>query len=168
MSSTKQFHDVMREWVEVFMGRSMHDLSRFIKQADLNMAQFSTLMRLYHPGNCGVSDVGAQLGMTNAAASQLVEKLVQFGLVERTEAAHDRRVRRLTLTRQGRALVTSSMEARLGWTRELAESLPPQRREAIIQSISELIKAAHGLEQPIAAATPAKSWAREVREPEKR
>ena len=149
MSSTKQFHDAMREWVEVFMSRSMHDLSRFIKQADLNMAQYATLMRLYHHQNCGVSEVGAQLGITNAAASQLVEKLVQNGLVERSESAEDRRVRHLALTRQGRALVSSSLEARLGWTRALAESLPPQRREAIVQAIADLIEAAHGLEQPV-------------------
>ena len=138
----------MREWVELFMARSMHDLTRFIKQADLNMAQYSTLMRLHHLDNCGVSDVGEKLGITNAAASQLVDKLVQAGLVARTEAAHDRRVRQLALTDQGRALVKSSLEARLSWTRGLGESLPPAKRDAIIQALSEMIKAGQRLEQP--------------------
>jgi DNA-binding MarR family transcriptional regulator len=138
----------MREWVELFMARSMHDLTRFIKQADLNMAQYSTLMRLHHLDHCGVSDVGEKLGITNAAASQLVDKLVQAGLVARTEAAHDRRVRELALTDQGRALVKSSLEARLSWTRGLGESLPPDRRDAIIQALSEMIEAGQRLEQP--------------------
>ena len=130
MSTSKHFHSVMREWVELFMARSMHDLTRFIKQADLNMAQYSTLMRLHHLDHCGVSDVGEKLGITNAAASQLVDKLVQAGLVARTEAAHDRRVRQLALTDQGRALVNSSLDARLSWTRALADGLPPARRQA--------------------------------------
>ena len=138
----------MREWVELFMARSMHDLTRFIKQADLNMAQYSTLMRLHHLDHCGVSDIGEKLGITNAAASQLVDKLVQAGLVARTEAAHDRRVRELALTDQGRALVKSSLEARLSWTRGLGESLPPDRRDAIIQALSEMIEAGQRLEQP--------------------
>ena len=148
MSTSKQFNATMREWVELFMARSMHDLTRFIKQADLNMAQYSTLMRLHHLDHCGVSDVGEKLGITNAAASQLVDKLVQAGLVARTEAAHDRRVRELALTDQGRALVKSSLEARLSWTRGLGESLPPAKRDAIIQALSEMIEAGQRLEQP--------------------
>jgi DNA-binding MarR family transcriptional regulator len=147
--STKQFQGVMREWVELFMTRSMHDLARFIKQADLNMAQYSTLMRLYHLDNCGVSDIGEKLGITNAAASQLVDKLVQAGLVARTEAVHDRRVRQLALTDQGRALVKSSLEARLSWTHALDESLPPDKRDAIIQALAELVEAGQNLEQPV-------------------
>jgi DNA-binding MarR family transcriptional regulator len=150
MSTSKQFNGVMREWVELFMTRSMQDLARFIKRADLSMAQYSTLMRLHHLDNCGVSDIGEKLGITNAAASQLVDKLVQAGLVARTEALHDRRVRQLALTDQGRAVVKSSLEARVGWTRGLGESLPPSKRAAIIQALSELIEAAQGLEQPAA------------------
>src|SRR6187431_2064185 len=148
MSTSKQFNGVMREWVELFMTRSMQDLMRFVKQADLSMAQYSTLMRLHHLDNCGVSDIGEKLGITNAAASQLVDKLVQAGLVARTEAAHDRRVRQLALTDQGRALVKSSMEARVSWTRGLGNSLPPAKREAIITALSQLIDAAQGMEQP--------------------
>ena len=148
MSTSKHFDAVMREWVELFMIRSMQDLARFIKQADLNMAQYSTLMRLHHLDNCGVSDIGEKLGITNAAASQLVDKLVQAGLVARTEAAHDRRVRQLALTDQGRTLVKSSLEARLSWTRGLGESLPPAKRDAIVQALSEMIEAGQRLEQP--------------------
>src|SRR5713226_3504436 len=115
MSSANKFHAVMREWVKVFMSRSTQDLVPFLKHSELNMAQFGALMRLYHQDNCGVSDIGDQFGITHPAASQLVEKLVQNGLVERTEAAHDRRVRHLALTSKGRALVESSLETRLSW-----------------------------------------------------
>ena len=148
MSSVNKFHAVMREWVKEFMSRSTQDLIPFLKQSDLNMAQYGTLMRLHHQDKCGVSDIGDQLGITHPAASQLVEKLVQNGLVERTEAAHDRRVRQLALTSKGRALVQSSLEARLGWTRALGESIPNDRREAIVQAMTELIAAAQDLEKP--------------------
>jgi DNA-binding MarR family transcriptional regulator len=138
----------MREWVKVFMARSTQDLVPFLKQSELNMAQFGALMRLYYQDKCGVSDIGDQFGITHPAASQLVEKLVQNGLVERTEAAHDRRVRELALTSKGRALVESSLEARLSWTRSLGETIPNDRREAIVQAMTELIAAAQALGQP--------------------
>jgi hypothetical protein len=57
-------------------------------------------------------------------------------------------VRQLALTDQGRALVKSSLEARLSWTRGLGESLPPAKREAIIHALSAMIEAGQRLEQP--------------------
>jgi DNA-binding MarR family transcriptional regulator len=146
MSTTEQFHATMRQWVEVFMRRSMRDLHRFLKGSDLNMGQYSTLMRLYHDPNCGVSDVGTQLGITNAAASQLVDKLVQQHLVERAEAEHDRRVKQLSLTARGRSLIEESFNARLGWADALAEALPAAQRAAVVTAMTDMIAAAQGLD----------------------
>ncbi len=146
MSATKQLSLALRDWSEVLITRSMHDLMRFVRDAGLTMAQFSTLMRLYHSHHCGVSDVGTQLGVSNAAASQLVDKLVQHGLLERAEAAHDRRMKDLTLTAQGRALVERSLEARLGWADAVAEALSPDRREAVRQALLHLVEAARQTE----------------------
>jgi DNA-binding MarR family transcriptional regulator len=152
MSSTEQFSAVMREWVKVFMTRSMHDLLPYLKHHDLTMAQYSTLMRLYHQElhqerQCGVGDVGSHLGITTAAASQLVDKLVQQGLLVRTEAEHDRRVKHLALTEKGRALMEESFRVRLGWVDTLGQSLTPDRRLAVIAALRHLLNAAEQSEQ---------------------
>ncbi len=60
-------------------------------------------MRLKHGGKSGVSEIGGQMGVTNAAASQAVDRLVHLGLIERTEDPDDRRAKRLTLTQAGQA-----------------------------------------------------------------
>jgi DNA-binding MarR family transcriptional regulator len=148
MSSTKQFESIMRAWLEVFMSRSNEAFVRFLKKKELNYAQYGALMRLDHHGDCAVSDLGKQFGISNPAASQLVEKLVQVGLVERTESEHDRRMKQLALTSQGRALVRASMDARLDWARELGAALAPERRDAIAQALADLIAAAQTIEQP--------------------
>ncbi len=149
MSSDKQFESVMQAWFEVVLSRSTDDFVRFMKKYELNNAQYGTLMRLYHGGRCVVSDVGTQFGMTPPAASQLVEKLVEKGWVERTESEHDRRVKQLKLTQAGRALVRGSFEARYSWALKLGEKLPPERRDAIAQALSELIAAACSLDEPV-------------------
>jgi DNA-binding MarR family transcriptional regulator len=148
MSSTKQFESVIRAWFEVFMSRSTQEFVRFLKEKELNYAQYGALMRLYHGGNCAVGDLGKQFGFTAPAASQLVDKLVQEGLVERTEGLQDRRVKQLALTGDGRALVRASMDARLNWSRELGAALPPDQRDTIVQALADLIAAAQSLEQP--------------------
>jgi DNA-binding MarR family transcriptional regulator len=146
MSSAKQFESVLRAWLEVFMSRSTEEFARFLKHKELNYAQYGVLMRLYHHGDCGVSALSKPFGITLPAASQLVEKLVQEGYVERTESSQDRRVKQLALTSQGRALVRDSMDARLDWTRELSANLGPERRESIAQALAELIAGAQALE----------------------
>ena len=129
------------------MRRSMREMHRFLKDNELNMGQYSTMMRLFHDPNCGVSDVGAQLGITNAAASQLVDKLVQQRLVERTEAEHDRRMKELSLTPKGQNLIEGSFRARLGWADALAEALPAERRQAVIDAMQDMIAAAQQMDE---------------------
>ena len=55
-------------------------------------------MRLYHKGSCDVTAISRYSGVTNAATSQLVDRLVEKQLVERTENAQDRRMKQLSLT----------------------------------------------------------------------
>ena len=162
MSSAKQFNSVMRAWLEVFMSRSTEAFARFLKQKELNYAQYGALMRLYHHGDCAVSALSKPFGITIPAASQLVDKLVQEGYVERAESLHDRRVKQLALTSRGRALVRDSMDARLDWTRELSAALAPEQRETIAQALAELIAAAQSLETPELALSDHASRARPV------
>jgi len=144
---SQRFARCLREWAEVFGHRSMRDFVRFAKQAGISMPQMHTLMRLYHEGACGVSDVGAQLGVTNAAASQMIERLVQQGLVERTEDVHDRRVKHLSLTARGRALVQKGIEARRRWMDDLPKMLSAERQAAIVAALDYLTQAARRLEK---------------------
>jgi DNA-binding MarR family transcriptional regulator len=146
MPPSQQFVEVLREWSEVFMHRSMRDFKRFMNDSGLSMPQISTLMRLYHHGECAVSEVADDLGVTNAAASQMVERLVQLGLLERAENPSDRRAKQLTLTPKGRALIQKSLEARRRWMEELIAALTPERRKAIMAALLYLTEAAHRLE----------------------
>lgn len=151
MTSIELFQEKFRQWSEVFMARSMADTVRFVKQSDLSFAQFGTLMQLYHVHQCGVTDIASRLGVTNAAASQLIDKLVQAAMVERTEDEHDRRVKQLTLTPKGREWVEAGHKARLAWTVSLAESLSPEQRAAAIRAMDDLITAAQSLPAPESA-----------------
>ncbi len=142
MSPSEQLTQAIRTWAEVFIHRSMRDFRRFLGESGLTYVQFSVLMRLHHGERCGVSDIGEQLGVSRAAASQMVDRLVQMGLVERREDPDDRRVRRLSLTERGHTFVEEGIAARTRWLEDLAEVLAPDQREAIIQALNTLTEAA--------------------------
>ena len=142
MSPTIVFTEVIREWSEVFMQRSMRDFKRFMDETDLSFSQVNILMRLLHSGNTGVSEIGEQLGVTNAAASQAVDRLVQLGLIERTEDPEDRRAKRLALTPKGRKLIEKGIEARSQWVEGLTDALTPEQQSMIISALTLLTEAA--------------------------
>lgn len=70
-------------------------------QLDVTMAQLKALMTVADHGPLAVTSLGHALGVGAPAASYLVERLVQLGLVSRDEDPLDRRRTNVTLTGRG-------------------------------------------------------------------
>jgi DNA-binding MarR family transcriptional regulator len=147
MSQSIAFTEVIREWSEVFMHRSMRDFRKFMEETGLSFSQINILMRLKHGGNSGVSEIGDQLGVTNAAASQAVDRLVQLGLIKRTEDPDDRRAKKLALTPDGNALIEKGIEVRSQWVEGLTGALSPDEQSLIISALTLLTAAARSTKE---------------------
>ncbi len=147
MSSTEPLSDILHEWIQVFMRRSGQDFKHFMDDSGLSFSQVNTLMRLHHGEQVGISDIGQQIGITNAAASQLVDRLVQMHLLERTEDPVDRRIKRLTLTAKGDALVEKLIDFRRQWMVKFTNSLTPQQREAVSSALKVMTEAVRNIEE---------------------
>jgi len=142
MLPAQELSDVVREWTEVFMSRSGRDFKRFMAETGLSFSQVNLLMRLYHKGKCGISEIGGRLGITKPAASQAIDRLVNLGMIERTEDPDDRRAKRLALTQAGRALIEKGFEARMNWIYSLTDSFTPEQQTLIISVLTLLTEAA--------------------------
>ena len=151
MSQNPAFTQILHDWAEIFMRRSFSDFRHFMDESGLSHSQVSTLMRLHHCASCGVSDIGDHLGITNAAASQLVDRLVQQQLLQRSEDPHDRRFKQVTLTPGGKALIQQGIHARSSWMEQLSDVLAPEEQHTIIQALTLLTQAARRLETEIEA-----------------
>ena len=127
------------------MHHSMRERSHFAKALGLSMPQFGILMQLHYRGNCGVSDISNWFDITNAAASQLVDKLVQSRLVQREEDPHDRRAKLLNLTEKGQELIQQSIEERYRWVDQLAEKLTAEERAKVSEALDIMTQAAKEL-----------------------
>ena len=131
------------------MRRSMHDFVRLRKESGLSMSQLSTLFRLHHAEECGVTDIGEHLGITNAAASQMVDRLVGDGLLERSEDPDDRRAKIITLTPKGSNLIQDSINSRRRWMEALTNNLTYDEQEAISAALTKLTDAALAMENSV-------------------
>ena len=146
MQSVDPFVNTLGEWIEVFMRRSMHNFICYSKEKGLSMSQIGALFRIFR-GKSSVSDIGDNLGVTSAAASQMLERLVQQGLILREEDPDDRRVRQIVLTDKGRQILQETIAARQGWLENLAHILSDSEREQITAALNILIEKANQLEQ---------------------
>jgi DNA-binding MarR family transcriptional regulator len=142
MLPTKEFSQAVQAWSGMFMHRSMRDFKRLLDETSLSYSQVAVLMRLKHGGRSGVSEIGGHMGITKAAASQAVDRLVDLGLVERTEDPDDRRARRLALTQAGQAMVGQVVAARSRWVETLADVLTPEQQNLIASALNLLTEAA--------------------------
>jgi MarR family 2-MHQ and catechol resistance regulon transcriptional repressor len=149
MTKSTQFDQSIRAWMDVFMHRSMRGWGQFAKSTGLGMPQFSILMQLHHKGSCGVSDISERFDITNAAASQLVDKLVQNGLIKRDEDPTDRRAKLLNLSEKGKKLIQQGMEQRYRWVDELAGRLTAEERAQVSEALNIMTQAAKELESEL-------------------
>jgi DNA-binding MarR family transcriptional regulator len=104
-SLSSNFH----KGLEIVLAHIIQDFIHFMRQQGLSSPQINALMYIYHNGQCQVSDIGVLAEASNAAASQLVERLVQQGFVERREDPINRRMKILSLTGRGKELIQKSI-----------------------------------------------------------
>ena len=146
MVSSSQFIQTIRQFLDFAMHHTMRERAHFAKATGLSMPQFGILMQLHYRHNCGVSDLSERFDITNAAASQLVDKLVQSGLIQREEDPNDRRAKLLNLTEKGRAFIHQGLEERYRWVDHLAEKLTSEERAKVTEALIIMTQAAKELD----------------------
>jgi DNA-binding MarR family transcriptional regulator len=147
MPESIPINQTFSQWVDILTNHAMHNQIRYVKAAGLSMPQFGILMHLYYGHSCGVSEVSDHMEITAAAASQLVEKLVQSGLVERSEDPDDRRAKVLQLSAKGRTLIENGITERSRWVDDLIAGLDVGEREIVSQGLEILVNAANKMKE---------------------
>lgn len=146
MTSPPQITQTIRQFVDIAMHHSLRERAHFAKAIGVSMPQLGILMQLHYRENCGISDIGDRFHITNAAASQLADKLVQSGLIRREEDPQDRRAKLLNLTDKAKELIQQSLEARYRWVDQLAGKLTAEERDKVSEALMVLTEAVRELE----------------------
>ncbi len=146
MTKPIQITQSLHKWMDVFMHRSMRGLSQFTKSTGLSMPQFSILMQLHYKGTCGLSEISERFDVSAAAASQLADKLVNSGFLERAEDPSDRRAKLLRLSENGAKLVNEGIQQRYRWMDELASQLNTEERAKVAEALAILTDAAQKMD----------------------
>ena len=143
------FVATLEEWIKVSRHRLMRNFIDYARKSGLSMSHIGALFHLYHEGTCGVTELGNHLDVTSAAASQMLERLVQQGLILRTEDPDDRRVKQIVLTDKGNRVLEEGIRAQKMWLGDLTETLSAAEKEDITVGLKILIEKVRTLKQPV-------------------
>ena len=101
--------EILQDSINSLMFTSMHVFMRqlhlYSKQQNLSVSQMNCLFKMHKVGSFQVNQISKFFDISKPAASQLLDKLVQRGLVLREEDPNDRRVKNHSLTPKGEKLI---------------------------------------------------------------
>jgi DNA-binding MarR family transcriptional regulator len=104
--------------------------------------ELRALSELGRRGRITMSDLANVLDVPSSTATRTVERLVAKGLVERKQAAHDRRVVEVRFGRRGKRINQFVTDSRNAAARALLDPLPVRERDRLLDQLARLLDAA--------------------------
>src|SRR5512144_430073 len=101
----------------------------------ITATQLNALKLLQSVGDLSLSDLSKKMSATNSAITGLVDRMVEAGLVAREQSAEDRRVWKIRLTAEGKAMAKKVDVAPWELLQTALLALPPAELEQLIKTL---------------------------------
>lgn len=121
--------------------QNMGEVLQILQAANLSMPRLVALVHLRRRGSATISELSEHLHLALATTSQAIDLLVQAGLVERREDAHDRRHKLVSLTPAGEEIVGRVRQARVDEMARRLVALPPELAARLSAVLAEALEA---------------------------
>lgn len=108
----------------------------------VTLAQYRALLIVAANGPINLNAVAAALGVHPSNATRACDRLVEAGLLARTESAVDRRRVELSLTAAGRGLINAVTARRKAAIERVLARMAPEAREALAVALADFTAAA--------------------------
>ena len=130
---------------QAFERRALSAMAEPLISTPLTMQQLKVLamIALDPGGSTGVTLAGL-LKVSVASMSGMIDRLVDHGMVRRTEDPEDRRVRRLTVTTEGGAMIRSLLSSAGTVPTPVLRRIPLPDLRALVQGVLAVDRAATG------------------------
>nr|WP_281065570.1 MarR family transcriptional regulator [Jiella sonneratiae] len=134
------------------MAEVIPHLARFLKGQELPVQHLVAMFKILVDGPQSVAAIATEVGLTQTAASRMVDKMVRAGLVDRTENPDDRRRKRLTLTKKGETLLEELPVVTIRVYEDILSALPGDVIADLSAPLAALCRALPEPPRPLRAA----------------
>lgn len=115
--------------------------TRSLAKLGSNLSQYTVLAILDEQGELTMGVLARHLGTTMGAVTNLVDKLVRAGRVDRQRSDQDRRVVRVRVLQPGRDLVASVTRDTAEYLAGYFAAVSPDQRGIVVDVMARLVKA---------------------------
>ncbi len=130
--------------VKAFQAASKY-LYAGLAESGIDDTDFRILEALLNKGPLPVNTIGPKVFLTPGSISTAVDRLVERGLVSRVESPEDRRVRIVSLTAKGRALIAPVFRKHAAEIKMIFADVSPKELRALETALKKLGKRAEKL-----------------------
>jgi DNA-binding MarR family transcriptional regulator len=125
---------------QAFVGLALRSLAA--AGTPITLPQYRMLVTLDGKGDQTFLAFTARLGGDRSTATRMCNRLVNAGLIDRSSDPSDRRAVVISLTEPGRGVVKRVTRARRENVARLLKSVPPPRREQLVDLLGEFAELA--------------------------
>ena len=105
----------------------------------ITATQLNALKLLQSVGDLSLSDLSKRMSATNSAITGLVDRMVEAELVAREQSVEDRRVWRIKLTPEGRAMAKKIDVAPWEILQHALKALPAAEIDALMKTLVKIV-----------------------------
>jgi DNA-binding MarR family transcriptional regulator len=127
-------------WLRCLSNFVSHTFAEKLAHEDISVPQWVVLRTLYDNDSVTLNEAADLVGVDKSTLSRMIERLVQRGLVNRSEGA-DRRSLGLSLTPTARKLVPQLAKLADQNDEEFFKTLSTKQREVFLGTIKQLLEA---------------------------
>ena len=139
-SAAREVGEVLSSFTEIMSGLMMDQYQKQLTELELTLPQ-AQVLRVLRRGPLQTGQLAAEMKISAPAITQLTDRLIRKGLIERHAAADDRRCVIVALSEEGRQLVDRFRERRREiFDEALAELSEAERRQAF-EVLEKVVKA---------------------------
>jgi DNA-binding MarR family transcriptional regulator len=124
----------------LLMGRMGRLRSLVHEGMDLTYNQYKTLLTIADRGECSLGDLARELGVAMSSASQMVDRLVGEGLVERNLDESNRRQVIIRLTDNGEDLIAKLRQGIIDGYRRVLAKMSEEEQEELVGSFETIAR----------------------------
>jgi DNA-binding MarR family transcriptional regulator len=136
------------EWIALVFPRTVRAMQGAGLESDptnLTVSQWDALFVLEDREPCSLSELTKALGITQSSSSELIDRLVKAGYVEREPKPENRRMLSLKLTEAARQLVGRRKEALFSHFKEAISRLSPEDQAELLSAFQKIFNMMHKL-----------------------
>lgn len=112
-----------------------------VRVLGFTFSQCYALLEVAREEGLSMNDLSGRMNLDGSTMTRVVDILVRDGWLDRTRQEDDRRVVRVSLTEEGRAMASRLEENIEAYYRDVLENLPKGQVDAVLESMRHLLRA---------------------------